>query len=103
MGKPEVLGDNSEIRRLEGLAGGNFIAGEIFVDPTSDPDESDPGVSALLTGPTDGLDVLESFAKMDSVEFGILTRRISPEALQDIHKRDEEVVGRELENERRMS
>ncbi len=98
-----MLGEDSVISRLKGLIGGNFVAGKVSTDPTSDPDESDPGVSALFSRPTDGLDVLESFANMGSLEFGILTRVISPEALQGIHKRDEEIVGRELENERRKS
>lgn len=93
---------DSVISRLEGLIGRNFVAGEVSVDRTSDPDESDPGVSAFLTGPTDGLDALESFTKMGPVAFGILTRGISPEALQAIHRRDKEVVSHELENERRI-
>lgn len=88
------------LESLENLVGGKLIAEEISGYP-GDPEEDSAQDSGIVFGKKDLLDVLEVCVGMeDHTGFGILMRCVS---LPELHRRDEEVVGRELENERRMS
>lgn len=96
MSTPEALVKDTKTARLRGLAGGSLVACKVSASPKDDPEDSSP-----IFGPKDNMDILGSYARMDSTSFGILAGRIPLQAISALHQRDEEAVSRELSNKKR--